>query len=67
MMTEPKRPYRESAAIAWELEGALGLPFVVRENDDIAVEPAALAAWWERNRNIVMDVFHEHNPSWKGS
>jgi hypothetical protein len=53
---------RERLAVAWDLEGALGLPFVVRENGDIALDPDALDEWWAKNRATVLAAYAEHHP-----
>lgn len=66
-MTSDKRPSREFLAAAWELEGALGLPFIVRENGDLAVDPDALDAWWAKNRKKVLAAYNTHHPAPRGS
>lgn len=69
-MTQPnaaRRPSRESLAVAWDMEGALGMPFVVRENGDIALEPEALDEWWAKNRQVVMSAYDEYHPAGRGS
>jgi hypothetical protein len=51
----------EALAVAWEMHGHLGLPFVVRENGDISLEPEALDAWWVKNRGAVMRAYRERH------
>jgi hypothetical protein len=61
-MTPEKGRTRELLAAAWELEGALGLPFVVRDDGDLAVDPDALDEWWAEKRTAVMAAYDEHHP-----
>lgn len=59
----PWESRREYAAIAWDMEGALGLPFVVRENGDVAIDPEALDKWWTKNREAILAAYDQYHPA----